>query len=131
MSVNSHVEHGRKWPGPDCRLCGKLVGKAAAGQTVAPPDRRYRRLPPRPNRSRPIVAFPKFISRRLGALAARRAGTCQNFTNRKLKRSVSLLIDGSNTLIKWGSSWFASMVLSASSKKQAAATASPSEVGSI
>jgi hypothetical protein len=104
MSVNSHVEHGRNWPSPDCRFWGKLVRKAAAGQTVAPPDPRYRRLSPRPNRSRPIVDFPKFISPRLGALAARRAGNCQSFANRKLKRSASLLIDGSNTLIKWGSS---------------------------
>src|SRR6202043_771112 len=46
-------------------------------------------------------------------------------------RSVSPLIEGSNTLIECGSSLFASMVLSASSTKPAASTSSRTDAGPL
>src|ERR1700720_4307560 len=59
------------------------------------------------------------------------AGTCQGFANRYAKRSVSPLIEGSNTLIECASSLFASMVLCASSTKPAASTSLRTDAGAI
>src|SRR5450631_3067758 len=76
-----------------------------------------------------------------GGVAFRELGRCgcrgferdrhQRLTNRYAKRSVSPLIEGSNTLIECSSSLFARMMLSASSTKPAASISSRTDAGSI